>query len=115
MADFAELEEAHQKSLEALYGALKAKSRDPQTSSALREEIIKKLPDIEDQLDQIQADTFHKGTVDLQAAAGGIAPALQQLEDLKSKLKAVAKDLAEFNTIAGYVDTAISTCTSLVG
>jgi DNA repair exonuclease SbcCD ATPase subunit len=115
MADFAELEEAHQTSLEELYGALKAKSRDPQTSSALREEIIKRLPAVEDQLEQIQADTFHEGTVDLQAAADGIAPALQQLEDLKVQLKEVAKDLGEFSTIAGYVDMAISTCKALVG
>ena len=108
-------EQAHQKSLEALLRSLRAASADPSTSIAAREALRPQISALEDQLDDLEEGVFSRSTVDIAAQEQALDPALAQLKTLKKELGKVAAGIKTAGEIAGYVDTAISTCESLLG
>ncbi len=108
-------EQAHQKSLEALLESMRAASADPATSVAAREVLQPRISGLEDQLDDLEAGVFSRDTVDIEAQEQALDPALSQLKTLKTELAKVAAGIKTAGQIAGYVDTAISTCESLLG
>jgi chromosome segregation ATPase len=108
-------EQAHQKSLETLLESMRAASADPATSIAAREVLQPQISALEDQLDDLEAGVFSRDTVDIEAQEQALDPALAQLKALKAELAKVAAGIKTAGQIAGYVDTAISTCESLLG
>jgi hypothetical protein len=115
MAQLTAQEQAHLVNLQTLYEALQTSSADPATSIAVREALRPKIEDLADQIDEVEAGVFSRGTVDLQAQAQVLAPAMKLLKDLKAELATVAAGMKDAAEIAGYVEQAISTCQSLLG
>ncbi len=108
-------EQAHQKSLNALLGSLRTACADPGTTVAARAVLLPEISGLEDQLDDLEAGVFSRDTVDIEAKEQALDPALAQLKTLKEQLAKVAGGMKTAGEIAGYVDTAISTCESLLG
>src|SRR5579875_1870589 len=114
MAELSAAEQAYQHSLETLYEHLRVQSADPQTPGDVRELLGPQIAKLADQLEEVEAGAFHRGTVELQGAADGLAPAMKSLMKLKADLDEIAKRVKTFTTVADDAQKAINTLLPLV-
>jgi chromosome segregation ATPase len=113
MAELTLEEQAHLKDLNALHEKLRAASASVSTTSAAREALQPEIAQVEDAIDEVAAWAMHERTIDLQAAANGISPAVQRLKDLEVRLKKIEAGIAAFSEIAKGVEQAIVSCKAI--
>ncbi len=115
MAELTLDEQAYQANLQRLYEKLRATSADPNTPIPLRKAIQPHVQAVATELDELDEGLLHRGTVELQAAAGQMAPAMKLLSTLKSDLDKIGHEIQLAVTISGYVEQAIETLKPLLG
>jgi hypothetical protein len=115
MADLTAEEKAHQKSLETLLESMRGASADPATSIQAREALGPQIAGVLAQIDEVEKGVFSRGTHTIMAQEQVLAPALAMLQNLKTELAKVTAGIKTAAEIAGDVDTAITTCESLLG
>ena len=113
MPELTQEEQAHLKDLNALHEKLRAASARPTTSISAREALQPEIARVEDAIDEVAAWAMHERTIDLQAAANGISPAVQRLKDLEARLEKIKGGIATFDDIAKGVEQAIVSCKAI--